>query len=128
MDIRKFINENKEEIISLLTEMAVNKTQQKKPSVKLKFRALGKIYNSNKTIENYLNFITDLSYIHSYETLKPIMKSFISNNQNDFSKDHKPSVVKVNDNFYITKKLGNDIKEKHINKISEVFNIPIVKI
>jgi len=128
MNIKELIKENKEEIINYLLTIVNDKTQTHKPSVKLKFKALGKTYNSNKTIENYVNFITDLSNIHSYETFKPIMKSFICDNQDGFSRDHTPSVIKINNGFYLSKKVGNEIKERHINEISKVLNIPIIKL
>jgi hypothetical protein len=126
MDIRQFIKENQEEILTYLTELLIDKTKQKyTPSIKLKFLALGKSYTSEKSIKNYVNFIKDLSNIHPYETFEPIMKSFIGRNEYDFSDDHKPHAIKINNNFYLSKKIGNNIKERHISEISETFNIPV---
>ena len=128
MNIKELIKENKEEIINYLLTIVNDKTQIHKPSIKIKFKAMGKTYDSDKTIDNYVNFITDLSNIHSYETFKPIMKSFICDKQDGFSKDHTPSVIKINQNFYLSKKVGNEIKERHINEISKALNIPITKL
>jgi hypothetical protein len=126
MDIKQFIKENQEEILTYITELLIEKKKQKHaPSVKLKFVALGKSYISDKSIKNYVNFIKDLSNIHPYETFEPIMKSFIAKTEYDFSEDHKPHAIKINNDFYLSKKIGNNIKERHITKISETLNIPI---
>jgi len=128
MDIKKIIKENQDEIIDYIIDMVSGKIKHKNPSVKLKFKALGKLYDRNKSIENYVGFIKDLSYIHPYETFEPIMKSFIGKTQDDFSEDHKPSVIKINNGFYLSKKVGNRIKEEHLNKISETLDVVITKV
>ena len=64
MDIKQLIRENQEEILNYITELVTNKTKKHTPSIKLKFIALGKQYTSDKSIENYVNFIKDLSNIH----------------------------------------------------------------
>ena len=129
MNIKQLIKRgDRKEIINYLLTIMDDNPKTYKPSITLKFKALGKSYDSRKSIDNYVNFITDLSNIHRYEMFEPIMKSFIAKTQDDFSNDHKPHAIKINDNFYLSKKIGNIIKERHINKISETFNIPITKL
>ena len=124
MNIKQLIRENKEEILAYLANMA-EKKNTKAPSIKLKFNALGKMYKEESSIDNYTNFIKDLSNIHPYETFQPLLKSFISRSPNGFTESFLPCVVKIRDNFYISKKLSNKLKIEHINKISETLNIPI---
>jgi len=128
MNIKEIIKKNQEEIIDYIIKMVDKNHKIKSPSIKLKFRALGKTYDSEKSVENYVNFIKDLSHIHPYETFEPIMKCFIGKTKDDFTEDQKPTVIKIKENFYLTKKLSNRMKDIHLNGISEVLQIPITKI
>jgi hypothetical protein len=104
---------------------------QKKSKTIFHFEALGKRYDSNKFVDNYLNFIKDVFKIHPYEFFKlSIDDPFIKKCESEFSECHKKrnQIKKISDGFYLSTYSDTETKIKHIESICDYLGAKIIRI
>ena len=100
-----------------------NQKFPKKKSKKIifKFKVFQKEYNSDKFTDNYVEFIKDVSNIHSYGTFKSgVLKSYISNTDEGMKQAHK-----IKDSFYVTSHSSTPTKIKHILDLCDFLGVTI---
>jgi uncharacterized membrane-anchored protein YjiN (DUF445 family) len=125
--IEKIIRENQDEFVNLVVKFVEEKTKVKKKKASkiiCHFQALGKNYCSNIFAENYKEFLMDTSKILDYDKFQPILQSFITKNENEFSDSHrKSSIIKLHNKGLISSHSGSKVKLKHIKELCEVMGI-----
>jgi hypothetical protein len=84
------------------------------------FRVLGKSYDSDKFVDNYLQFISDIIRICGYDSIKESIKEcYISKSKNTFSTNcnNKNQIREVADGVYLNTYSPTSVKISHIEKI-----------
>jgi hypothetical protein len=118
--IEKYPNE----VNKLINKLYKEKFPQKKEKKTIfKFMLVGKTYDSDIFVNNYIDLITDISNIHPYEMFeKTRMKRFISKT-NNLKQSHM-----IKDNFYVSTHSSTKIKIKHIEDICKFLDLNLTRL
>ena len=103
---------------------------KKKGKTIFHFGAIGKIYDSNKFVDNYINFLKDVSKIHSYEFFKLCIPAYyISRDSVSFSESHieRNCIVNICEGFYVSTYSSTEKKIEHIKNICEMLGVNMIE-
>ena len=120
------IKENQEEFLNLVINFVKEKTKKRKlPKTICHFQALGKTYDNDIFTKNYGNFLIDASKILTYESFKPILKSFLGKNIEAFTdkRNEKSSLIRLNNGGYVSTYSSTEKKIGHIEELCNLMNI-----
>ena len=96
------------------------------------FRVLGKDYSSDKFVDNYSQFISDIIRICGYESIQGVIKEcYISSSKNTFSTvcNSKNQIKEVVSGVYLKTYSPTSVKISHIEKIcKDLLDCRLVKI
>jgi hypothetical protein len=126
-----YLSENHaEELEKVVNKLYSDKTitiSTRSPKEICHFKALGKNYNSNKFIENYISFINDVSGILTYNDIKNCLGPIVALDTKEFSKANQKNKCwkLIRDSFYITTYTGVKLQKKHIKKLADKMGIQI---
>ncbi len=84
------------------------------------FRVLGKEYTSDKFVDNYTKFISDVINICGYESIQGVIKEcYISTSKGSFSTicNNKNQIKEVSNGVYLKTYSPTSVKISHIEKI-----------
>jgi hypothetical protein len=119
-----------EKVMSMLDELYKENFKKNKKKI-FHFEALGKKYDSDKFVDNYVNFLKDVNKIHPYEFFKlSIHEYYMSKCPNDFNECHlvRNQVYKISENFYVSTYSSTDKKIQHIKSICELLGATLIEI
>ena len=113
-----------DEVNEVISKLYNDKFPRKDKKRIFKFKVLGKEYNSDVFTRNYVDFIKDISKIHTYEMFKNTnIKSYISKSDDNMKQSHK-----IGDGFFVTSYSSTNLKISHIKDICEFLNITLTEI
>lgn len=96
------------------------------------FKVLGKEYSSDKFVDNYSKFISDVINICGYESIQDVIKEcYISTNKDTFSSvcNSKNQIKEVVSGVYLKTYSPTSVKISHIEKIcKDLLDCRLVKI
>lgn len=122
--IEKYPTELYEMVDKLYNEKFPKK--KKNPKTIFKFKALGKVYDSNNVSLNYISFLYDISKIHSNELFeKCINDYYIYRGHGEIGEKQMKQMYKIRDNFYISCYSSTKVKIRHIMLIADLIGIDI---
>jgi hypothetical protein len=105
----------------LFDEKVPKKITGKSSKTIYKFIALGKKYDDDKFVNNYREFLKDISKILSFEVIRDLLgNSWVYEHSNDpYNED------KINNAFYVRTKSSTETKINHIKKLCDYLGINI---
>ncbi len=119
-----------EKVMSMVDELYKENFKKNKKKI-FHFEVLGKKYDSDKFVDNYINFLKDVNKIHPYEFFKlSINGYYISEFPNDFDECHlkRNQVYKISEDFYVSTYSSTDKKIQHIKSICDFLGATLVEI
>jgi hypothetical protein len=123
--LESVIRENQDEFLNLVLEFVKEKTKKRKgPKTICHFQALGKTYDNHIFSKNYGAFLKDVSRILSYESLEPILKSYLRKNIDDFSDNttERSTLIHLENGGYVTTYSSTEKKITHIQDLCQLLN------
>jgi hypothetical protein len=125
--IEKLLREHNEEFMEMVNEFYDERYTSKKGKTICYFKAGGKYYNNNKFVDNYINFLTNLTQIIGKNVFKQKLKTSVKFDPSEFSPSvrQKGQYENINDVFYISTYSGTDKKIKHITDLCEYLDMPL---
>jgi len=128
--IEKIIVENQNEIIKFLVKLVKEKNEVKKKKeskIIQHFKVLGEIYNSNKFVDNYKDFLLNVSKIMDCEKFETLPKGYFKKNKDEFTNSYrKTSIINLHNGVFVSTHSGSEEKLKHIKKICEIMGVQII--
>jgi hypothetical protein len=131
--IEKIIRENQDEFVNLVVKFVEEKTttkvkKNKRPKIICHFNVLGKNYTSDKFVDNYKDFLLEVSRILNYDKFEPILLSYVKKNENKFTDSYeKTSIVKLHNGGFVSTHSGSQKKIDHIDGLCKIMNATITK-
>lgn len=126
--IEILMSEHKEEFLKIVEDFYKEKYPLiKNNSINYKVITMNRSYENTTFTKTYIQVITDLSKIFSYKEFKPFFKRFVSNTKDNFSESciRKNTIVKINDNLFVSVYSSN---EKKINHLIDFFEHNQIKV
>jgi hypothetical protein len=128
--IEILMSEHKDEFMKIVEGFY----KEKYPVVKHKTKTINySVFTMNRTYENstftktYVQLVKDLSKIFSYQEFISSFGKFVSDKKDKFTESaiRKNTIVKINDEMYLSVNSSTDMKKQHLNNF---FNINQIKV
>lgn len=126
--IEILLSEHKDEFMKIVDGFYKEKYPiVKAKSINYKVVTMNRTYENNTFTKTYVNLVKDLSKIFSYKELSQSFGRFVSNKHNSFSKSNirKNTIVKINNELYLSVYSSNEIKIQHLKNFFEFNQIKI---
>jgi hypothetical protein len=118
-------NQFPNEVNEIINKLYKEKFPHKKGGKTIyKFKAMGICYESNIFTKNYVNFLKDVSKLHSYQMFEStILKKYIYKSNVNVKQPHK-----IRDGFYVSGYSSTDRKIKHIKELCNILGLTLTEL
>jgi hypothetical protein len=127
--IEILLSEHKDEFMKIVDGFYKEKYPiVKSKSINYKIITMNRTYENNTFTKTYVQLVKDLSKIFSYEEFTDSFGRFVSDKMDGFPKSNikKNTIVKINDNIYLSVYSSNEIKKQHIKHFFEMNQIKVM--
>jgi hypothetical protein len=101
----------------------------KTPNILYHFNFMGKNYENKTFINNWIEFLTDLTKFGiTIDDIRECIAECHANKDNKFSDSHEDMSYKISDEFYISKKVGIRMMMGYMDRIGRKLNFSITPI
>ena len=139
--IEKTIVENQNEINKFLVKLfeeknkvklfeEKNKVKKRKASKMIyHFNVLGETYNSDIFVDNYRDFLLNVSKILDCNKFEILPNGYFKKNKYEFTKSYrKSSIVELHNGIFVSTHSGSEEKLKHIEKICKIMGAKLINL
>ena len=125
--IKKLLDEHYDEFMDMVDFFYDEKYPSKKPKTICFLTVLGKKYNSKIFVNNYREFLHDLSTMVGGKVFKHILGRFAEFDPNDFPNSTRKTkqYENINNVFYLSTYTTTETKINHVKDLCEFLDIKI---